>query len=265
MRVHLAASDNERMTSVLGIDVGGTGIKGAPVDIATGKLLADRHRILTPQPATPEAVSAVVGDLAKHFEWHGPTGATFPAVMKHGVARSAANVDKAWIGTDAAAAFGAAIGGPVVVVNDADAAGLAEIEFGAGKGVAGVVMMITLGTGIGSALFVNGELVPNTELGHLKLGKHDAERVAAESVREAEGLSWKEWAQRLDGYFEMLDALFSPDLVIVGGGVSKKSDKFLPRLTVRTEIVPAQLLNEAGIVGAAVAAHRESPPSTPTD
>jgi polyphosphate glucokinase len=258
------ARDDDAMTTVLGIDVGGTGIKGAPVDITTGKLLADRHRILTPHPATPDAVTDVVGELARFFEWRGTAGATFPAVMKNGVAQTAANVDPAWIGTDAAARFTTAIGGPVVVVNDADAAGVAEMEFGAGKGVKGVVMMVTLGTGIGSALFMDGELVPNTELGHLKIGKKDAEKVAAESVREAKNLSWKQWAERLDGYFEMLDALFSPDLVIVGGGVSKKSDKFLPRLTVRTEIVPAQLLNEAGIVGAAVAAHRATP-STPTD
>jgi polyphosphate glucokinase len=247
------------MTTVLGIDVGGTGIKGAPVDIATGALLADRHRILTPQPATPAAVSTVVGEVAAHFDWKGPVGATFPAVMKRGVATTAANVDRSWIGTDAAAAFGAAVGAPVVVVNDADAAGIAEMEFGAGKGVAGVVMMVTLGTGIGSALFLDGRLVPNTELGHLKLGNKDAERVAAESVREKKRLSWKEWSLRLDAYFQMLDRLFSPDLIIVGGGVSKKSDKFLPRLSVKAEIVPAQLLNEAGIVGAAVAASQRSP------
>jgi len=249
---------------VLGIDVGGTGIKGAPVDTTTGKLLADRHRILTPQPATPDAVSQVVGELAAFFTWKGPAGATFPAIMKNGVAHSAANVDESWIGTDAGAAFAKAVGSPVVVVNDADAAGIAEMEFGAGKGVGGVVMMVTLGTGIGSALFMDGELVPNTELGHLKLGKHDAEKTAAESVREEQNLSWKEWAERLDGYFELLDRLFSPDLVIVGGGVSKKADKFLPKLTVRTEIVAAQLLNEAGIVGAAVAAARTTSTS-PSD
>jgi polyphosphate glucokinase len=252
------------MRTVLGIDVGGTGIKGAPVDIGTGQLAADRHRIPTPQPATPEAVTKVVGELAAFFAWRAPAGATFPAVMKNGVAQTAANVDPSWIGTDASAAFSQAIGAPVVVVNDADAAGIAEMEFGAGKGVKGVVMMVTLGTGIGSALFIDGQLVPNTELGHLKIGKQDAERHAAESVREAENLSWKQWAERLDVYFQMLDELFSPDLVIVGGGVSKKSEKFLPRLTVKTEIVPAQLLNEAGIVGAAVAASQVTP-STPTD
>jgi len=255
----------EAMTTVLGIDVGGTGIKGAPVDTTSGKLVADRHRILTPQPATPDAVTKVVAELAEHFQWKGAAGATFPAVMKNGVAQSAANVDKSWIGTDAAGHFSKAIGGAVTVVNDADAAGIAEMEFGAGKGVSGVVMMVTLGTGIGSALFVDGELVPNTELGHLKLGKHDAERVAAESVRELKGLSWKQWSERLDSYFDMLERLFSPDLIIVGGGISKKSDKFLPRLSLSTKIVPAQLLNEAGIVGAALAAAKRAPAMPPTD
>jgi polyphosphate glucokinase len=241
------------MTSVLGIDIGGTGIKGAPVDARSGQLLADRHRILTPHPATPEAVSGIVGELAQFFEWTGPAGATFPAIMKNGVAHSAANVDPAWIGTDAATLFASAIGGEVTVVNDADAAGVAELAFGAGKGRQGVVIMVTLGTGIGSALFVDGELVPNTELGHLKMGKHDAEKLAADSVREQQGLSWKEWSERLDEYLLMVEALFSPDLFIVGGGISKKSEKFLPRLTIGTEIVPARLLNEAGIVGAALA------------
>ena len=180
------------MTTVLGIDIGGTGIKGAPVDTRSGQLLADRHRILTPHPATPDAVTGVVAELAKFFDWTGPTGATFPAVVKDGVARTAANVDPAWIGTDAAALFSKVIGGEVTVVNDADAAGVAEMTFGAGKGRRGLVIMITLGTGIGSALFIDGALVPNTELGHLKMGKHDAEHRAADSVREAHGLSWKD-------------------------------------------------------------------------
>jgi polyphosphate glucokinase len=241
------------MTTVLGIDIGGTGIKGAPVETRSGQLLADRHRIVTPHPATPQAVTAVVGELAQFFDWSGPAGATFPAIVKHGVACSAANVDHEWIGTDAAKLFSDAIGGEVTVVNDADAAGIAEMTFGAGKGRSGVVIMVTLGTGIGSALFIDGTLVPNTELGHLKMGKHDAEKLAAESVREDENLSWKEWAGRLDEYLTMVEALFSPDLFIVGGGISKKSDKFLPRLSIETEIVPAQLLNEAGIVGAALA------------
>jgi polyphosphate glucokinase len=252
---HYAATDeNDAMTTVLGIDIGGTGIKGAPVDTRSGQLLADRHRILTPHPATPDAVTGVVGELAKFFDWTGPTGATFPAVVKDGVARTAANVDPAWIGTNAASEFSQAIGGEVTVVNDADAAGVAEMTFGVGKGRRGLVIMVTLGTGIGSALFMDGALVPNTELGHLKMGKHDAEHRAAESVREVDGLSWKEWAARVEEYLVMVEALFSPDLFIIGGGVSKKADKYVPRLTaVQTEIVPAQLLNEAGIVGAALA------------
>jgi polyphosphate glucokinase len=179
------------MTTVLGIDVGGTGIKGAPVDTRTGQLLADRHRILTPQPATPDAVGEVVGELARCFDWTGPAGATFPAVVKGGVAHTAANVDPSWIGTDAAALFAKAIGGTVTVVNDADAAGIAEMRFGAGRGRDGVVLVVTLGTGIGSALFVGGTLVPNTELGHLQMDGQDAENLAAESVREQDELSWK--------------------------------------------------------------------------
>ena len=247
------------MATVLGIDIGGTGIKGAPVDTTTGKLLADRHRILTPRPATPKAVAEVVGELAAFFDWKGPTGATFPAVVKRGVTMTAANVDKTWIGTDASEIFGGAIGAPVTVVNDADAAGIAEMQFGAGVGSSGVVMMITLGTGIGSALFVDGVLVSNTELGHLEVRGKDAEQRAAESVREAEDLSWKKWAKRLDEYFDLLHALFSPDLFIVGGGISKKADKFLPHLSNETPVVPAQLLNDAGIVGAALAHSQSSP------
>jgi len=242
------------MTTLLGIDIGGTGIKGGLVDTDTGQLVTDRHRILTPHPATPQAVADVVGELATFFNWKEPAGATFPAVMKNGVACTAANVDPSWIGTDASNLFGDAVGAPVTVLNDADAAGVAEMEFGAGKGVGGVVIMVTLGTGIGSAVFLDGKLLPNTELGHLKMGKKDAEHIAADSVRDSEDLSWKQWAKRLDDYFQYLEALFSPDLVIVGGGVSKKSDKYLPLISTRVDIVPAQLLNEAGIVGAAVAA-----------
>jgi len=252
------------MTTVLGIDIGGTGIKGAPVDTRNGQVLADRHRILTPQPATPDAVTGVVAELAKFFDWTGPTGAPFPAVVKEGVAHSAANVVPAWIGTDVAGRFSQAIGGDVTVVNDADAAGVAEMTFGAGKGRGGLVIMVTLGTGIGSAMFIEGALVPNTELGHLKMGKHDAEDHAAESVREAQNLSWKDWSMRVEEYLVMVEGLFSPDLFIIGGGVSKKADKFVPRLAnVQTEIVPAQLLNEAGIVGAALAhAQRAGVPHT---
>jgi polyphosphate glucokinase len=253
------------MTTVLGIDIGGTGIKGAPVDTRTGQLRADRHRILTPHPATPEAVAGVVTELAAFFEWTGPTGATFPAVVKDGVARTAANVDQTWIGTDAAALLSKAIGGgDVTVVNDADAAGVAEMTFGVGKDRTGLIIMVTLGTGIGSAVFMDGTLVPNTELGHLKMGKHDAEHLAAESVREEQGLSWKDWSKRVEDYLLVVEALFTPDLFVIGGGVSKKADKFLPHLSkVETEIVAAELLNEAGIVGAALAhAQRAGVPHT---
>jgi polyphosphate glucokinase len=251
------------MATVLGIDIGGTGIKGAPVDTATGKLVAERRRILTPHPATPEAVADVVAQVAASFDWKQASqpkaGAAFPAVVKDGVAYTAANVDQAWIGTDARRLLSDAIAAPVTVINDADAAGVAEMEFGAGRGVKGVVILITLGTGIGSAIFVDGVLVPNTELGHMTIGTKEAERIAADSVREEKQLSWKRWAERLDTYFDTLERLFSPDLMIVGGGVSKKSDKFLPLLTTRSQIVPAQLLNEAGIVGAAINAGKVSP------
>jgi polyphosphate glucokinase len=244
------------MTTKLGIDIGGTGIKGAPVDAVTGELIAPRHRIPTPQPATPDAVAGVVADIARHFDWTGPIGATFPAVITAGVVRTAANVDASWIGTDAAALFTQTTGAPVRVLNDADAAGYAEMEFGAGKGRTDTVIIVTLGTGIGSAVFSKGHLFPNTELGHLQIRGKDAERRAAESAREREGLSWKEWAKRLNEYFAGLEALLWPDLIVIGGGVSKKSDKYLPLLKTRAELVPAQLLNEAGIVGAAVASDR---------
>ena len=242
------------MATVLGVDIGGTGIKGAPVDTLTGALVADRHRILTPQPATPDAVAGVVADVAAHFEWSGPIGATVPAVVRRGVVETAANVDPAWIGVDVTTLLGSATGSPVAVVNDADAAGIAEIEFGAGREQSGTVLMITLGTGIGSALFVGGNLVPNTELGHLEIRGVDAEHRASEIVREREGLSWKQWSKRLNEYFAALESLLWLDRIIIGGGVSKKHEKFLPLLETRAEVVPAQLLNEAGIVGAAMAA-----------
>jgi polyphosphate glucokinase len=201
-------------------------------------------------------MATVVGQLTEHFDWTGQVGAAFPAVVKAGVAKTAANIDRAWIGTDVAATFARASGCDVTVVNDADAAGIAEMEFGAGKGRTGVVIMITLGTGIGAAVFYDGLLIPNTELGHLKMGKKEAEQRAADSVRQAEGLSWRKWAQRLDRYLLELERLLQPDLFIVGGGVSKRHDRFLPQLTTHAEVVPATLLNEAGIVGAAIAAHR---------
>ncbi|HWW45800.1 MAG TPA: ROK family protein [Acidimicrobiia bacterium] len=240
------------MARVLGIDIGGTGMKAAPVDTATGELVADRERILTPHPAVPDSMAAVFAQLTKHFEWTGPVGATFPAVVKGGVARTAANIDRSWIGTDVAKTFARASGCDVTVVNDADAAGVAEMEFGAGKGRQGVVMMVTLGTGIGTALFVDGRMVPNTELGHIMMGKKEAEARASDAVRQRLDLSWGKWAKRLDAYLLELERLLSPDLFILGGGVSKQHDKFIPRLTTHAAVVAAGLLNEAGIVGAAV-------------
>jgi len=239
---------------ILGIDIGGSGIKGAPVDIDTGELLTERYRIPTPQPALPNDVGDVVAEVAKQFEWKGPIGCTFPAIIKDGVAFSAANVDKSWIGTNGQKLFRKKTGCPTLLINDADAAGIAEMEFGAGKGEMGVVIMLTLGTGIGSAVFLNGALVPNTELGHLEIRGKDAEARASERIREERDLSWEKWAEKVDEYLQRVEFLFSPDLFIIGGGVSKKYDKFLPLLHTRARIVPALLFNDAGIVGAALAA-----------
>jgi len=239
-----------------GVDIGGSGIKGAPVDLKKGEFAEDRVRIPTPQPSTPDAVAETVAQVVDSFDLDKkvPIGVTFPAVILHGVAQSAANVDKTWIGTDVAKVVGKATGREVVAVNDADAAGYAEVAYGAAKGVKGVVLVVTLGTGIGSALVVDGHLVPNTELGHLEIDGHDAESRAAESVRDREGLDWEQWAQRLQRYFTVVENLFWPDLIVVGGGVSKKHKEFLPLLDLRTKIVPAELRNAAGIVGAAALA-----------
>lgn len=236
----------------LGIDIGGSGVKGAPVDTTKGELVAERFRLDTPQPATPDAVAATVAEVVRHFEWQGPIGLTVPGVVKRGVVHTAANIDKAWIGTDAAALFGTATGQTCHVLNDADAAGIAEMRFGAGKDRDGVVVMITLGTGIGFALFNDGVLLPNTELGHLQMNGRDAEDQASARVREDGDLSWKKWAETVDQYLDMIDHLLWPDLIIIGGGVSKKADKFFPHLNTRAELVPAALQNEAGIVGAAL-------------
>src|ERR1700712_4524522 len=255
-----------------GVDIGGTGIKAAPVDLSTGLLTADRIRIPTPQPATPAAVGAVVAQVVNHFGWTGPIGTTFPAAIKGGIAMTAANVDPSWIGTDIERTIGAVTGGHVRAVNDADAAGVAEIAYGAGRGQQGVVIMTTFGTGIGTALFLHGQLVPNTELGHLEINGKDAEKGASELVREKKGLSWAKWAKRVDEYLKHLEALFWPDMIIIGGGASRKADKFLPLLTVRTPVVAAALQNDAGIVGAAIvgigdvtrpANHQDSPDSAP--
>ncbi len=246
--------------TILGIDIGGTGIKGAPVNTDTGELLAERFRVETPQPSLPNAVADVIEEIAKHFNYQGPAGVTFPAIVKRGVIYSAANVDKSWIGTNAGELFSQHINGPVQVVNDADAAGIAEMRFGAGAGRKGVTIMITFGTGIGTAIFLDGQLLPNTEFGHLKIRGKDAEKRASEKVREEKKLTWAKWANRVSEYLNELEALFSPDLFIVGGGISKKADKFLPMLTTKTEviIVPAQMRNEAGIIGAAYLARPNS-------
>ncbi|MDP9791926.1 polyphosphate glucokinase [Catenuloplanes nepalensis] len=239
---------------ILGIDIGGSGIKGAPVDIEAGALLADRFRIETPQPADVERVAKAVGEVAARFGDTDRVGVTFPGVVVRGVTKTAANVDKSWLGADAAGLFTEAVGRPVTVLNDADAAGVAEMRFGAGRGVTGTVLMLTFGTGIGTALFVDGTLVPNTELGHLELDGVDAETRAADRAREAEDLSWPDWAARVERYLRHIDMLLQPGLIIIGGGVSKKAEKFLPLIDLRTPVVPAQLLNNAGIIGAAALA-----------
>ncbi|MFV0128024.1 polyphosphate--glucose phosphotransferase [Streptomyces sp. HMX112] len=242
--------------NVFGVDIGGSGIKGAPVDLERGDLAEPRHKVLTPHPATPDGVAGCVAEVVAHFGWSGPVGVTFPGVVTGSTIRTAANVDKNWIGVDAATLLGGRLdGGPVTVLNDADAAGFAEMTFGAGRGREGTVIMLTFGTGIGSALFVDGRLVPNTELGHLELDGHEAEKRASTKAKEDKDLSWEDWARRVRAYLAHLEMLFSPELFIIGGGVSRKAEKFLPLLTgIRAEVVPAQLQNNAGIVGAAMAA-----------
>jgi polyphosphate glucokinase len=240
--------------TAFGVDIGGSGIKGAIVDLARGALLTERKKYLTPHPATPDAIAETVARLVTEADWKGLVGATFPAVIKRGIALTAANVDKSWIDTDADAVFTKATGCDVTVLNDADAAGLAEVRYGAAQGVPGVVILLTFGTGIGSALFLDGQLVPNTELGHLELDGQDAEKRAAASAKEHEGLSYKQWAKRVQRYLAHVEKLFSPDLMVLGGGVSKNADKWIPLLQLRTPIKPAELLNNAGIVGAALAA-----------
>ena len=239
---------------ILGVDIGGTGIKVAPVDVTTGKLVAERVKVATPHPAEPDAIAAAVRELVTGFGWSGPAGIAFPGVITAGTTRTAANLDPAWIGMDARGLFGKATGLQVVMINDADAAGLAEMKFGAGAGHQGTVLMLTLGTGIGSALFNGGVLVPNTEFGHIEIRGKDAEKRASEHAKEEHDLSWEKWAGQVDEYLQRMEALLSPGLFIIGGGISRKSDKFLPLLTGLTApVVPAALHNDAGIVGAAMA------------
>ncbi|MFD9522599.1 polyphosphate--glucose phosphotransferase [Streptomyces sp. NPDC059979] len=241
---------------IFGVDIGGSGIKGAPVDLERGDLTQERHKVLTPQPATPDGVAGCVVEVVRHFGWDGPVGVTFPGVVTGGTIRTAANMDGSWVGTDAATLLARELGGmPVTVLNDADAAGVAEMTYGAGRGRGGTVILLTLGTGIGSALFTDGRLVPNSELGHLELHGHDAETRASVKAKEDGELTWERWARRVQKYLVHVEMLFSPDLFIIGGGVSRKPEKFLPLIEgVRAEIVPATLQNNAGIVGAAMAA-----------
>ncbi|WP_433604388.1 polyphosphate--glucose phosphotransferase [Dactylosporangium sp. CA-139114] len=248
---------------VLGIDIGGSGIKGAPVDLATGAFTSDRVRIETPQPADVPSVVKTVATVAGSFEAAQSIGITFPAVVQHGVTKTAANVDRSWVDAPAEQLFSEALGRPVTVLNDADAAGVAEVEYGAGRGVPGLVVMVTFGTGIGTALFIDGTLVPNTEFGHLQMsGLHlhggDAEDYASDRIREQDGLGWPEFAERVQTYLRHLHALLWPDLIIVGGGVSKKAEKWLHLVDVPTRVVPAALQNNAGIAGAALLAARNA-------
>ncbi len=239
---------------ILGIDIGGSGIKGATVDLETGSLTAARLRIPTPIPAKPREVANVVGEIVRNFDWHGPVGCGFPGVIQDGVAMTAANIHPNWVQKKASELFAEATGCPVSVINDADAAGIAEVTFGAGKGRQGTVLIVTLGTGVGTALFVDGHLLPNTEFGHMKIRGKDAEFRTSDAARKLNHMSWKKWSKYLDEYLSTMEQLVWPDLIILGGGVVKDYDKFIPRLTVHTEVVPAQFLNEAGIVGAALAA-----------
>jgi polyphosphate glucokinase len=242
--------------AILGIDIGGSGVKGAPVDTVRGELLAERFRVPTPQPSDVTSVVEAVAEVAAQFDGYDSVGVTFPGVVVDGVTRTAANVDKSWLDAPAARLFTERLGKPVSVLNDADAAGVAEVAFGAGKDQAGLIMMLTFGTGIGSALFLDGTLIPNTEFGHLELDGKDAELRASDRAREADDLSWEKWASRVEAYLKHVEALLSPRLFIIGGGVSKKSDKFFPLIDLRTPMVPATLLNNAGIIGAAVTAEQ---------
>ncbi|MGI8491440.1 MAG: polyphosphate--glucose phosphotransferase [Acidimicrobiales bacterium] len=243
-----------------GLDIGGSGIKGAVVDLATGQLAGERLRLATPAPATPQLVADVAARVVDHFGWRGPVGATFPGVVTAGVVRTAANVDPAWVGTNVEEVLGAALGSGVTALNDADAAGLAEARFGAAKDQKGLVVVTTLGTGIGTALLYDGNLIPNSELGHLELDGRDAETRASAGARERDGLSWTAWAKRLTRYYRALEDYLWPELFILGGGVSRKADKLLPLLDLRTPIRAAAWRNEAGMIGAALRCARYASP-----
>jgi polyphosphate glucokinase len=244
---------------ILGIDIGGSGIKGCLVNVENGELETPRFRLPTPEGGKPDEMAEVVQDVVSHFEYKGPVGYGFPSVVLNGVIYSAANIDKSWIGLDAANLFKGFTKCPAYVLNDADAAGIAEMRFGVGKDYPkGVVLMLTLGTGIGSAIFLDGKLVPNLEFGHLEIRGKDAESRASDAVRQQKELSWEKWASRLQEYLSTVEKLIWPDVVVLGGGVSKEWQKFTPFLKLRAKILPAQLLNQAGMIGAALYAHEKS-------
>jgi polyphosphate glucokinase len=238
---------------ILGVDIGGSGIKGAIVDTSTGEIVSERHRIETPQPATPEAVAPVLAKLARHFNWTGLIGCGFPAAIQHGVVRTASNISPSFIGINIDRLFSDATECPCFNLNDADAAGMAEIQFGEGANQSGVIILVTIGTGLGTALFTDGNLIPNTELGHIYLenGK-EAEYYASDAVRKVEDLNWKRWGKRFNYYLSSMEKLFWPDLILLGGGASKKFEKFKDQLTIEAPVKPAAFLNQAGIVGAAL-------------
>jgi polyphosphate glucokinase len=240
---------------VLGIDIGGTGIKGGLVDLSNGELVSDRVRLDTPKDATPETVGDVVGQVASQIDYEGTTGVTYPGVIENGVAMTAANLDEGWIGTSLIETIGKHLPGESVFVNDADAAGLAEVRYGAGRGYEGLVVMVTFGTGIGTALIYDGQLIPNSELGHIEIKGHEAEKRAAASVMKRKGLSWEKWAKRASRYLQTLERLVWPELFVLGGGISKNPDRWLSMISCRTPVVVATLINNAGIAGAALVAH----------
>jgi len=249
--------------AILGIDIGGSGVKGAPVDPAQGTLLGERYRVPTPQPSDVTSVVEAVAEVCAQFSGFDRVGVTFPGVVVDGITRTAANVDKSWLDAPAAELFRERLGLPVSVLNDADAAGVAEAAFGAGRGQPGLTVMLTFGTGIGSALFLDGRLIPNTEFGHLEIDGVDAEVRSSDRAREVDDLSWEQWAPRVQRYLRHVEALLAPRLFIIGGGVSKKADRFFPLIDIRTPMVPATLLNNAGIIGAAVTAALDSLPAGP--
>jgi len=241
---------------ILGIDIGGSGIKGAIIDTKTGKMLTPRFRLVTPVPATPDSVAGVIHEIVKNFNWDGPLGAGYPGVVQNGIVKTAANVDSQWINIPIEELITKVTGCPATVLNDADAAGLAEMKFGAGKNNKGVVLLVTVGTGIGTVMFSGGRLVPNLEMGHIILKGDDAEKYASDAARQNIHLSWEQWAARFSTYLARMEDLLWPDLIIIGGGVSKKEDIIFKDITARAKVVPAQLHNNAGMIGAALAARK---------